>query len=207
MKGLLLRDLYLNKKFILLPSIIAFIFEIYLLKINLQAAHYIAIYIFLIVLFSVSAGENLMINNKTYGWKKFVFASPIKSAIIVKEQYIFQIIFAFLGFINASLFLVIYNLITNNPYTLSQFEAIIFAIDIALIRNALFYFYCKFNPKLASLLIYSILGIFIIIGFFCISAISHESGSLIFVCCFILGMFLNIFSCKICIKQFHRIIG
>lgn len=170
MRGLIFRNLVINKKS-LLCSVVLCIGMIYTLLDEIPNTEkeymlYVNVCTFLCIIVIYSIAEYIYSSNNEEKWENFLKASPLSDKIIIGEKFVYDFVFITLGVIVSIIIILV--AIYNSVYNLSFrfFTGILLAIMIT-------YFYasikkilvCIYGKKKAELIaVFSlILGVFLII--------------------------------------------
>lgn len=141
MKGLIYRDVIINKKTIVL----ALIFYIYLFNLMLNEDMTIAndlllminLYTFINIVLVYAMAEFILKPDKVSKWEIFLYTTPITKRTLVGEKYLFDYIFVGIGTISSLALIVTFNINFNREITYNEFLGIVFAIFMILLNSAI----------------------------------------------------------------------
>ncbi len=181
MKGLVYRDILINKKSLLL----AIIFMVYLFKVitdqevsNDEQVLMINLYTFIAVIFIYAIAEYVFKPDKVSKWERFLYATPISKKTLVGEKYLFDYIFISIGIVLSVILIFSYNVNLNNDMTYNEYLGIIYAVIIILTNSAIHKLLVfKFGEKSAS--IFSILFVIIFITLGIVALLLNKTNWLV----------------------------
>lgn len=141
MKGLIYRDVIINKKTIIL----ALFFLVYLFNLILNDDMTIAndmllminLYTFINIVLVYAMAEFILKPDRVSKWEIFLYSTPITKRTLVGEKYIFDYIFVGIGTISSLALIVTFNINLNREITYDECLGIVFAIFIILLNSAI----------------------------------------------------------------------
>lgn len=141
MKGLLYRDLQINKK----SLILSFVFLIYLfyliVKEDMMAENdklfMINLYTFINIILVYAMAEYILKPDKKSKWEVFLYATPVTKQKIVGEKYLFDYIFMGIGIFTSVVFIKVFNMYVNRNMSYNEYLGILYAILLILLNSAI----------------------------------------------------------------------
>lgn len=141
MKGLIYRDIQINKKNIILAVIeMAFIFKI---MVDSEISSYkeqlllINIYTFVGMIGIYAVAEYVFKPDAVTKWQVFLHASPVTKKVIVGEKYVFDYIFVVLGAVLSMLMIIVYTITDGGEMSYNCFWGIACAVSLILANSAI----------------------------------------------------------------------
>ncbi len=176
MKGLIYRDIQINKRNIILAVLVTLL--IFKTLMDSEFSGYteqiflINIYTFVGVIVIYAIAEYVFKPDAVTNWQIFLYATPITKKIIVGEKYLFDYIFIGIGTVLSTLLIIIYSINSGSAMSYKNFFGIVSAVSLILTNSAIHKILVSLmGEKCAS--IFSV--IFIVCGFAILALISIYS--------------------------------
>lgn len=135
MKGLILKDIYLNKKNFFLITII-FAINAFQLRSEMSELD-INMFSFILILIISATGEFLTSENINKYWYDFLYSSPLSKKTIIAEKYILDLIFISIGMALSIIYIYICNIHMNISFSFKEMFGVMFSISIILLNSAI----------------------------------------------------------------------
>lgn len=176
MKGLIYRDIQINKRNIVLAVLVtALIFKTLMdseISGYTEQVFLINIYTFVGVIVIYAIAEYVFKPTAVTNWQIFLYATPITKKIIVGEKYLFDYIFIGVGTVLSTLLIIVYIINSGAAMSFRNFFGIVSAVSLILTNSAIHKILVSLmGEKCAT--IFSV--IFILCGFAILALISAFS--------------------------------
>lgn len=141
MKGLIYRDIQINKRNIILAVLVTIL--IFKTLMDSEFSGYteqvvlINIYTFVGVIVIYAIAEYVFKPDAVTNWQFFLYATPITKKIIVGEKYLFDYIFIGFGAVLSALLIIVYAINNGVAVSYNNFFGIIGAVSLILANSAI----------------------------------------------------------------------
>ncbi|MDF1617133.1 ABC-2 transporter permease [Petrocella sp. FN5] len=139
MIGLILRDLYINKKSLLAMLVMICINSVFLFNQIKNTGDFIVMLnamSFVIIFMLCAMGEYVSVEKSNRNWKNFLYSSPLDVKTIVGQKYVLILIFISIGLIISMAYVFLMNSIMGFTLIFENVLGIIYSIVIVLLNSA-----------------------------------------------------------------------